>query len=453
MLTTSLITIINKQMRPLKQRQIISLHLEVLENVRQKLASLDKSIKDVIEKGEKWLNEDDNVQTFVQMNQMIVDENSRCLRTCRDIANEKEETDPTTKDEGLNTEISETKPDLTSTVKGSVEYDNRKGNVEEVSTDISTMKDFIQTTERNYSTLSDQLETLTKSLTKKIKSLKKRNTEQDNKMEEMVRRQSVSETRTDSKFDDVMSELHTASEFIKYQTDMLSEKVKKCEECNETILKEHKILESNLKLNVDNLRKQIQSCQETTTNISTSVTQNKSSMESTLEKLQNKCTDIDEKIIQFSNDLDEMSTEMIEQKSNNTAECFCVGTGNIIAQDVKQDKIGTLFMVRFNLDATQNHYDTSTGTYTTPYDGLFLVSLMIENNFIGAVQIHVVTKDSSEEDYVRGVCKADSGATACTFFPLPLKRHEKLFLKGHVNYKHLVLGPNTTFSCILISKM
>ncbi|KAK6975706.1 spindle pole body protein pcp1 [Biomphalaria glabrata] len=380
-------------MRPLKQRQIISLHLEVLENVRQKLASLDKSIKDVIEKGEKWLNEDDNVQTFVQMNQMIVDENSRCLRTCRDIANEKEETDPTNKDEGLNTEIS-------STVKGSVEYDTRRVNVEDVSTEMSSMKDFIQTTERNYSTLSEQLETLTKSLSKKIKSLKKRNTEQDNKMEEMVRRQSVSETRTDSKFDDVMSFDFPSAEVSLKSVAFLKH-----------IIIFH-LLQGNKKI-----RKSVE-------------------------------------IIQFSNDLDEMSTEMIEQKSNNTVECFCVGTGNMIAQDVKQDKISTLFKVPFNLDATQNqHYDTSTGTYTTPYDGLFLVTLMIENNFVGAVQIHVVTKDSSEVDYVCGICKADSGATACTFFPLTLKRHERLFLKGHVDYKHLVLGPNTIFSCILISKM
>ncbi|KAI8797849.1 spindle pole body protein pcp1, partial [Biomphalaria glabrata] len=300
-------------MRPLKQRQIISLNLEVLENVRQKLESLDKSIRVVIEKGEKWLNEDDNVQTFVQMNQMLVDENSRCLRTCQDIANEKEETDPTTKDEGLNTEISEIKPALTSTVKGSVEYDNRKGDVEEVSTEMSTIKDFIQTTERTYSTLSERIETLTKSLSKKIKSLQKRNTEQENKMEEMVRRQSVSETRTDSKFDDVMSELHTASEFIKYQMDMLSEKVKKCDDCTETILNEHKILESSLKLNVDNLTKLIESCQESTTNISTSVKQNISTIESTLKKQHNEVIDIDNKIIRFSNDSDRMSTEMIEQ--------------------------------------------------------------------------------------------------------------------------------------------
>uniref|UniRef100_A0A2C9M1B5 Uncharacterized protein n=1 Tax=Biomphalaria glabrata TaxID=6526 RepID=A0A2C9M1B5_BIOGL len=213
--------------------------------------------------------------TFVQMNQFLVNENSRCLQTCKDIENGKEEVN------SLNTDVSQSKE--TSTTLASASYEVRT----ECHTDKSQLevvyKTIPVTTGNCFFALKDKMDnltTLTKSLSKKIKSLQKKNTEQENKTEVIERKltqvdykdqekyihkiiaeaQSMAESKTNSKFDEFMIELHRASEFIKNQNDILSEKVKHCEEGNETILKRQDNIENNFRVNIDNITKQIESC-------------------------------------------------------------------------------------------------------------------------------------------------------------------------------------------------
>ncbi|KAK6975708.1 spindle pole body protein pcp1 [Biomphalaria glabrata] len=529
-------------MRPHKQQLIITLNLEVLQNVRHNLLVLEESIRTVLEKGEKWLDDDDDAMTFVQMNQFLVNENSRCLQTCRDIASEKEVVNT------LNTDVSQSKETLATTL-ASTSY--AKEERTKCHTDNSQLevvyKTIPITTENCFFELKDNLTSLIKSLSKKIESLQKKNTEQDNKIKEIEWKltqaentnkdqekymdkiiaevQSVAESKTNSKLNEFIIELHKASEFIQNETDTLSEKVKNCEGCNETILKRQENIENNFRVNIDSITKKLESCfdlvaennktaigqlQEMSDQLvnqkefeiavkkeiketkefhsfqksenvifsteltkisetlhrvsedvekikmdfasrSASVVQTESSKETIMEKLLNKVTDVDDRI---TKELDKISQEKKEINSNNVTESFCVYWDELFVTDAKKDQIVQSFSYSYNLLNTQlPHYNQLTGLYTAPYDGIYIVSVMIENRTVMKVQFNVCSKDQSEEK-LHAVCGAMGEKTSPSVaFPVILVKDEQLYLKYFEDYEGLKLGRNTTFSCILVKQL
>ncbi|KAI8797852.1 CAP-Gly domain-containing linker protein 1 [Biomphalaria glabrata] len=349
-------------MRPHIQHQIITLNLKVSEHFRQRLVDLEVSLADLLEKGQRWLDDDDDVMTFVQMNQFLVNENSRCLQTYLDMANGKEEVCLCDEDASLGKKTSKLIP----TSNDKEERSEPQRNKEEINGDRSIPPSSIQT-ETNFSTLNDKIETVTKSLTKKIKSLQKRNTDQENFIQEMLKNQTIAENKTKAKLDDFLTELHKANEYIKFQTEFLSQKVENCKDSNETIRNQQEQIENNYKENIENITKQLQSCHELIkvetesldklrkelqatkdcndliksenhifltklshventlhdvskdleklkkdfTDISISVSQTESSNKLNLEHFRNTFTDIDDRMISFSSDLDKMTGDIV----------------------------------------------------------------------------------------------------------------------------------------------
>ncbi|KAK6975707.1 spindle pole body protein pcp1 [Biomphalaria glabrata] len=521
-------------MRPHIQNQIITLNLQVLENLRQNLVAVEDSLRNVLEKGQRWLEDDDDVLTFVQMNQFLVNENTRCLQTCQDIASGKE-VGLTNEEVRLGRETSIEMLSPTSKVKEETS-EFQKGKPQ-VNKDRSISTSSIQT-ENNISTLNEKIETVTKSLTKKITSLQKRNTDQENFIQEMLKNQtlaenktkaklddfltelhkaneyiqfqteflSLAENKTNAKFDDLRSELHEASEFIKFQAEFLSKKVEKCEESNKKIISQQAQIENNYKENIENITKEIHNfhqlitvktetvdklkrnlqetkdCNEfiksesssisnklsqvenTINDVSndveklkkdfTNVSKMESSNKNTFKKSHHKFSDVDSKIRRFSSDLDAISQDIVALESTNLAESFSLEWNDSITSDVKCDTIVLRFNRPYNVDDTQpQHFDTRTGVYTAPCDGLYLICLMIENLSDYKVQFNIFSQYEDLDEIFNGaccVCRKD--LTTSTVIPITLREGEDLYLRYEGDYKGLHLGKNSSFACLLIQK-
>uniref|UniRef100_A0A2C9LVN2 Uncharacterized protein n=1 Tax=Biomphalaria glabrata TaxID=6526 RepID=A0A2C9LVN2_BIOGL len=295
--------------------------------------------------------------------------------------------------------------------------------------------------------LNDKIETVTKCLQKKIKSLQKRNTEQEKFIQEMLKNQTISENKTNAKLDEFLTELHEVNEFIKYQTESLSQKVEKCEDNNETILNNQEQIENKYNT-LHDVSKDLEKLKKDFTDVS----QMESSNKLNLEKFQNKFTDIDSKVATFSGDLDTIFQDIMTLKYPKLAESFCVDWDDSIESDVKSEEIVTRFNRFYNLDDSQQlHFDTQTGVYTAPCDGLYLICLMIENLSDYQVQFNVFSK--YDEEFLSGICHvAQKNITTSTVIPITLKTGTTLYLKYEEDYNNLSLGPNSTFACVLIQK-
>ncbi|KAK0059490.1 spindle pole body protein pcp1 [Biomphalaria pfeifferi] len=489
-------------MRPHIQNQIITLNLHLLENLRQNLVAVEDSLRNVLEKGQRWLEDDDDVLTFVQMNQFLVNENTRCLQTCQDIASGKE---IGSFNEELNLGRESSTEMLSPTSKVKEETSEFQKGKPQVNKDRSISTSSIQT-ENNFSTLNEKIETVTKSLTKKIKSLQKRNTDQENFIQEITKNLSIAENKTNAKFDDLRTELHEASEFIHFQTEFVSKKVEKCEESNEKIISQQVQIENNYKENIENITKEIHNfhqlitiktetvdelkrnlqetkdCNEfmksessiisnklsqvetTINDVSkdieklkkdfTNVSKMESSNKKTFKKFHHKFSDVDSKIFRFSSELDTISQDIVTLKSTNLAESFSFEWNDSITSDVKSDTVVHRFNRPYNVDDTQPHYfDTRTGVYTAPCDGLYLICLMIENLSDYKVQFNIFSQYEDLDEIFNGaccVCRKD--LTTSTVIPITLRESEDLYLRYEGDYKGLHLGKNSSFACLLIQK-
>ncbi|KAK0059492.1 spindle pole body protein pcp1, partial [Biomphalaria pfeifferi] len=140
--------------------------------------------------------------------------------------------------------------------------------------------------------------------------------------------------------------------------------------------------------------------------------------------------------------------------SNNVTESFCVYWDELFVTDAKKDQIVQSFSYSYNLLNTQlPYYDQLTGLYTAPYDGIYIVRVMIENRTVMKVQFNVCSKDQCEEK-LHGVCLAKGKKMSPSVaFPVILVKDEQLYLKYFEDYEDLKLGRNTTFSCILVKQL
>ncbi|XP_055893751.1 uncharacterized protein LOC129927675 isoform X2 [Biomphalaria glabrata] len=346
-------------MRPLEQVHVINLHLEDLRSIGHKLDILQDLISNVVREGEAWLEVMDETPTFSQFNQYLSNESSRCLQTCLDIA-------------------------------GHSRFD-------EVRADISTMKLSQKTSEENFSVLSEKFEHLAQSLSKKIKYLERENRNQEQLIQELARKQTFTETENSLKFDDYQRELMAASDFIKVETEYLSEKVDKCEERNEAILGTQ-----------------------------------------TFQNVEKKVSDLEEKILRFD--------------SSTSTEAFCLQVKGMKKTDLKRDTTLQLFNHVVNLSLSP-HFNKETGVYRVPHDGIYLVCLMVENLTSKRVQLHVYRKTKCGQE--TPLLFSQSYVKKCTSYsgvPVHMQKDDEMYIKSTEDYTGLKLGNNSFFWCVLIKK-
>ncbi|KAH9505348.1 hypothetical protein Btru_058431 [Bulinus truncatus] len=81
-------------MRPTRQTKFITLHLESFVSLRVQLVQILDVVNNSITKGESWIQGNDEIGTFSQVNQLLEFEMSSCLKQLCLIAGEKEDAIP-----------------------------------------------------------------------------------------------------------------------------------------------------------------------------------------------------------------------------------------------------------------------------------------------------------------------------------------------------------------------
>ncbi|KAH9499678.1 hypothetical protein Btru_074408 [Bulinus truncatus] len=225
-------------MRPTRQVKLITVHIDGFVNLRRHFEHLVDDVNIVISKTESWLEGNDDCGTFSQINHILDSEMSSILEKCLNIATEKEE-------------IVELQDDLDvkrkslSIVSGPTQKHvicDREDQIKEFNDQIISLK---KTTEMNLEKLSH----VTEKMSRKIKLLQQNEKDQDKYIQTISLNQSSADTKNESKFREIMQELHSASEFIQYQTESLSEQIKKSEKKNN---------EEIMKTALDDLKSQIE---------------------------------------------------------------------------------------------------------------------------------------------------------------------------------------------------
>ncbi|XP_013074438.2 nucleoprotein TPR-like [Biomphalaria glabrata] len=189
-------------MKTPRQIKAITSQLEVLEELKEQLESLITDINTVTSKGKSWINDSDS-QNFLEMNQYLINETSRCLRRCYDLTND---------DCGLNSDTPES-------------FDQAEN--------VNRSKD-----DKRYQSLADMVNKINSTLVKHSRKMKKL---QQNSSEQETRIESTCEKikENDSKFEELHNELQGASQFmtrLEIQSTKLFDKVKENKEQIETLL-------------------------------------------------------------------------------------------------------------------------------------------------------------------------------------------------------------------------
>ncbi|KAK0058234.1 myosin-9-like isoform X2, partial [Biomphalaria pfeifferi] len=192
-------------MRPAKQVKVIASQLEVFQDMQIQLQNLLSYISDIIQKGVSWIEGLRN-ESYVEINQYLASETSECIKRCSAIPDS---------DEAL-------LHDSASNENASKEY---------------TLKSFSNLPEtKDYVLLTEKMEILEKTISsysKKMKVMQQKFLDNEEEINIKICRQvGETENKYDLKLQEIMKELHSASDFMLHlqgQNEILSGQVNKNE--------------------------------------------------------------------------------------------------------------------------------------------------------------------------------------------------------------------------------
>ncbi|KAH9504462.1 hypothetical protein Btru_063703 [Bulinus truncatus] len=177
------------KMRTARQIKIINSHIEGFVNIRRQLEILLDDIKYIIKRSESWLLENEECETFSKLNQVLDFEMESCLDRITKIADDRE-------------------------------APNVKGTLQDNIDRMPMLEQAVEISNENYLTLNTKLIKLSDTMSTKIKTLQEKLELQDENFE----------TKYNTRFNEIMAELHSASDFIQAKTESFSEKNKETEQ-------------------------------------------------------------------------------------------------------------------------------------------------------------------------------------------------------------------------------
>ncbi|KAH9496435.1 hypothetical protein Btru_010818 [Bulinus truncatus] len=168
------------------------------------------------------------------MNQYLASETTSCLHKCFHIASENEEL---LQNSQGNDDDQKPRSSSLNNFDLADEGDHHSTTISEILKDFnekySTIKSSLELTEENFIELKskyEKLSSLSKNMSSKLKSLQQKQKDQEKYVETITENQTAADIKLNSTCDDLMTELHKASDFIQSQTEMFSKKLNAFEE-------------------------------------------------------------------------------------------------------------------------------------------------------------------------------------------------------------------------------
>ncbi|KAK0058237.1 synaptonemal complex protein 1 [Biomphalaria pfeifferi] len=169
--------------------------------------------------------------------------------------------------------------------------------------------------------------------------------------------------------------------------------------------------------------------------------------------IESKLATIDKKNNDVSSQVVQLLSRILHLESKETHEAFCVELGENLEIDVRKDQVFPFFNQRINLASSQSkNFDTNTGIFKAPCNGLYLVCLKLETLNDMKVIFNVCRKDKKNEDLAAFSKCMSKDIIGLDIVALDLNKDDQVYVRSNDNYFGLQLGANSSFSCILLSK-
>ncbi|KAH9490625.1 hypothetical protein Btru_033850 [Bulinus truncatus] len=364
------------KMRAAKYMKIIASQLEQFKDMKQQLENLLEDIKHIIHQGQSWIDETGNTLSFAQMNQLLASETSNCIQKCLNVTLEEDKMIPTTE---VNISCSSSK----------ISSPNSDGNTQSA---------------RDFNAIQIKLDEFDKRISEqstKLKSLKQKVKRQEKQNEIISTQLSEKDKNTAAQLEEIMKELHAASDFVsnlQIQTEMLTSKQNENEKkLNDAIEKltdqeeRNKVLTTNQESDAKKLQAVVEEALHNRVMplkgdfdiLKSDLDSFKSSSDLNLRYFTHKN---DEKFRKISREFNELSTHLTEMRHLNSKKSISFSVGLTAVTTVPIDCVVKYDKIFTNIG---DCYDVSTGIFTCPVGGHYVFHINLTTDCNDWVILHL----------------------------------------------------------------
>uniref|UniRef100_A0A2C9L5E2 C1q domain-containing protein n=1 Tax=Biomphalaria glabrata TaxID=6526 RepID=A0A2C9L5E2_BIOGL len=458
-------------MRPARQLKVITSQLEVLEDMKIQFENLLATINNILQKGFKWIDDESNELSFMELNQLLTNGTSECLTKCLIIANGSDESG-----QNLTKQTESEEPVLLLSTSCSSSH---------------TKED------RDFHKLKEEISEIEKSHLKKFKIVNQKLASIEKETTDTVLKDI--DTRNNLKFEEIMKELHSASDFMSHlqsQNEILANSVKeKTVEINDmrqtlNDIKVHSVTTSNinssnaqtyegLSLKLSDNTKLIEAVQSLNESLSAklnAVECNFNSLSAEVDSIKRSAVDIDatgttqlpveqtlidtagKSDVNFPAYFGEPDETEDDDDDDDYLDAPAVGFNACVSEesatfDLVKNEILTCFTSV--TEDIQDNFDSESGIFTVPFDGLYLCGLFID--IITFVQhdlefcIYVRETDGTETVIAHCHCR-QRNITVSDVVIKQLRENDELFVSSNHSCKKLKFSNYSHFMCALIKE-